>query len=113
MVFAINHLLAHRLLHAYDTTKQGVLFKSLSKKAVVAKFDQDHASSDGGAVLLKACDEKLEVEHNAGFLLVGRSPAVEGLALAARSCFSSAFSAIACGYADGATTPRDWPTIRL
>lgn len=46
---------------AYDTTKQGVLFKNLSKKAVVAKFDQDHASSDAGAVLLKACDEKLKL----------------------------------------------------
>ena len=45
----------------YDTTKRGVLFRSLSKKAVVDKFDQDHASSDGGAVLLKACDEKLKL----------------------------------------------------
>ena len=41
------------------TTKQGVLFKGLSKKTLVAKFDQQHSSSDGGAVLLKACDEKL------------------------------------------------------
>ena len=41
------------------TTKQSVLLKGLSKKTVVAQFDQDHASSDGGAVLLKACDERL------------------------------------------------------
>ena len=40
-----------------DTTQQGVLFKSLSKKAVIAKFDQDQANSNGGAVLLKACDK--------------------------------------------------------
>ena len=40
-------------------TKQGVLFKGLSKKALVARFDQEQASSDGGAVLLKACDERL------------------------------------------------------
>ena len=39
------------------TTKQSVLLKGLSKKTVVAQFDQDHASSDGGAVLLKACCE--------------------------------------------------------
>ena len=28
------------------TTKQSVLLKGLSKKTVVAQFDQDHASSD-------------------------------------------------------------------
>ena len=44
---------------SHDTSKQSVLFEDLSKKAVIAKFDQDHASSDGGAVLLKACDERL------------------------------------------------------
>lgn len=42
-----------------DTTTQGVLFKSLPGKPVVAKFDQAHSSSDGGALLLKACDTKL------------------------------------------------------
>ena len=31
-------------------TKQCVLFKGLTKKALVARFDQDLASSDGGAV---------------------------------------------------------------
>jgi hypothetical protein len=41
------------------TTRQGVLFKGLAKRAVVTHFDQAHASSDGGAVLLKACDERL------------------------------------------------------
>jgi len=38
-------------------TKQSVLLKGLSKKTVVAQFDQDHTSSDGDAVLLKACQE--------------------------------------------------------
>ena len=41
-----------------DTSKQSVLFEGLSKKAVIAKFDQDHASSDGGAILLKTCDAR-------------------------------------------------------
>lgn len=50
MVFADNHLLA---LMAF-----AMIFP---KKAVTVKFDQDHASSDGGAVLLKACDEKLKL----------------------------------------------------
>ena len=42
-----------------DTTQQTVLFPDLFKKPLVVKFDQPQASSDGGAVLLKACDESL------------------------------------------------------
>jgi len=42
-----------------NTIRQGVLFNGLSKKSIVARFDQDHASADGGALLLKACDERL------------------------------------------------------
>ena len=42
-----------------DTTRQSVLFPGLSKKPVAVKFDQRHSSSDGGAILLKARDERL------------------------------------------------------
>jgi hypothetical protein len=35
------------------------MFPELFEKPVVAQFDQPHGSSDGGAVLLKACDERL------------------------------------------------------
>ena len=42
-----------------DSTGQSVLFSDLSGKPVIAKFDQEHASSDGGAVLLQACDGRL------------------------------------------------------
>lgn len=42
-----------------DTTQQSVLFKDLFGKAVVARFDQPDSRSDGGALLLKACDERL------------------------------------------------------
>ena len=45
------------------TTKQAVLFKGLSKKLLVGQFDQAHASSDGGAILLKACDERLKLSE--------------------------------------------------
>lgn len=41
------------------TSRQSVLFPSLADKAVVACFDQPQANSDGGAVLLKGCDETL------------------------------------------------------
>ena len=42
-----------------DSTRQSVLFSDLLAKPVVAKFDQQHASSDGGAILLQACDRRL------------------------------------------------------
>ena len=45
------------------TTKQAVLFNGLSKKLLVGQFDQAHASSDGGAILLKACDERLKLSE--------------------------------------------------
>jgi len=42
-----------------NTTTQSVVFNDLFGKPVVARFDQPDSSSDGGAVLLKACDERL------------------------------------------------------
>ena len=36
------------------TSKQSVLFENLSTKAMMAPFEQDHAGSDGAAVLRKA-----------------------------------------------------------
>lgn len=42
-----------------DTTRQTVVFNDLFGKQVVARFDQPDSSSDGGALLLKACDEQL------------------------------------------------------
>src|SRR5690606_9484660 len=42
-----------------DTSRQSALFDDLAAKVVVARFDQPQASSDGGAVLLKGCDQAL------------------------------------------------------
>ena len=42
-----------------DSTRQSVLFSDLVATPVVVKFDQEHASSDGGAILLQACDRRL------------------------------------------------------
>lgn len=42
-----------------DNTRQSVLFSDLCGRPVVAAFDQEHASSDGGAILLQACDRRL------------------------------------------------------
>lgn len=42
-----------------DNTTQGVLFSELFGKPLQACFDQPDSSSDGGAILLKACDRQL------------------------------------------------------
>jgi hypothetical protein len=55
-----------------DTTVQGVLFEGLTTKPVVVRFDQDHTSSDGGAILLKACDEALDLTARLAACLVDR-----------------------------------------
>ena len=44
-----------------DTIPQTVLFPDLFAKPLVAIFDQAHASSDGGAILLKAADRRLDL----------------------------------------------------
>ncbi|MFQ5506634.1 MAG: IS1380 family transposase [Planctomycetota bacterium] len=42
-----------------DSTPQTVLFPNLFSKPVVTKLDQEHSSSDGGGLLLKAVDDRL------------------------------------------------------
>jgi hypothetical protein len=42
-----------------STITQTVLFADLADRPVIATFDQPHASSDGGAILLKAADRHL------------------------------------------------------
>jgi len=42
-----------------DITTQGVLFEGFFSKSLIARFDQPDSSSDGGAILLKACDRRL------------------------------------------------------
>jgi len=41
------------------TITQPVLFADLADRPVIAAFDQPHASSDGGAILLKAAERRL------------------------------------------------------
>ena len=99
---------------AYDTTIQSVLFQNLSKKAVTVKFDQDHASSDGGAVLLKACDQKLKLSSTLASCLSDdrqQSKVTHSL----EELFRQRLFAIACGYADGNDAARlaDDPVMKL
>lgn len=87
------------------TVPQTVLFPDLLSKPLVATFDQPHASSDGGALLLRAADRRLgltaalaatrpdarlasRVTHSVGDLLAQR------------------IFAIACGHPDGNDADR-------
>jgi len=49
------------LLHVIRYHQTEYFVREFVQGGVTVKFDQDHASCDGGAVLLKACDEKLEL----------------------------------------------------
>ncbi len=99
---------------SHNTTKQGVLFKNLSKKTVVAKFDQDHASSDGGAVLLKACDEKLKLSAALAACLSDERQQSK-VTHTLTELFQQRLFAIACGYADGNDAARlaEDPVMKL
>ena len=99
---------------SYDTTKQSVLFENVSKKAVAVKFDQDHASSDGGAVLLKACDEKLELSKTLASCLSDDRQQSK-VAHSRQELFQQRLFGIACGYADGNDAARlaDDPVMKL
>ena len=43
------------------TITQCVLFPGISSRPVVAKFDQQQGSSDGGAILLRVADQRLHL----------------------------------------------------
>jgi hypothetical protein len=82
-----------------DTTQQSVLFPDLFSKPIVAKFDQPHGSSDGGAILLKAADERLRLtERLAASLRDDRQPGK--IAHDSLEMFRQRIFAIACGYPD-------------
>jgi hypothetical protein len=84
-----------------DTTvPQTVLFPDLFDRPLVATFDQAHASSDGGAILLKAADRALG-------LTTALAEALPDPRAAARVTHSwpellaQRIFGIACGYPDG------------
>jgi len=80
-----------------------------NSKPVVAAFDVAHASSDGGAVLLKAIDTQWGLTQRlAGCLEDPRQPGKvqhQGVELLRQRIFG-----LACGYAATATTRRGWRT---
>jgi hypothetical protein len=95
-------------------TKQGVLFKRLTKKALLARFDQQQASSDGGAVLLKACDERLGLSAAMASCLNDHRQ-LSKVQHSYQEIFQQRMFGIACGYADGNDAARlaDDPVFKL
>ena len=82
-----------------DRTAQSVLFPALFDKRLVAHFDQPHGSSDGGALLLKACDERLGLTARLSDCLADdREPGKIRHTL--EELIRQRVFAIACGYAD-------------
>lgn len=74
-------------------------------KPVVARFDQAQASTDGGAVLLKALDDRLRMtDHLARCLVDRRDP--EKIRHSVRDLLRQRIFGLACGYEDANDAAR-------
>lgn len=82
-----------------DSTTQCVLFADLFDKPLVAQFDQPHGSSDGGAVLLKACDERLRLTERIAACFRDERQ-LGKVTHTLHDLIRQRVFAIACGYAD-------------
>jgi hypothetical protein len=88
-----------------DITRQSVLFSNLFRRPVVAKFDQRHGSSDGGAILLKACDERLGLTERLSNCIADARQAGK-VEHSIRDLVRQRLYGIACGYPDGNDAAR-------
>ncbi len=87
------------------TTTQCLLFPEIFDRPVVAKFDQVQGSSDGGAILLKAADQRLGLtEALADCLEDERQPGK--IRHEIRELLTQRIMAIACGYEDANDAAR-------
>lgn len=82
-----------------DTIPQTVLFPDLFDKPLTVTFDQAHASSDGGAILLKAVDRALKLTESLAAALVETRPTARVTHTWADVLAQRIFG-IACGYED-------------
>jgi hypothetical protein len=82
-----------------DTTAQSVLFPDLFRRPLVVKFDQRHGSSDGGAILLRACDDRLGLTQRLARCIVDTRQAGK-VEHSIRDLVRQRLYGIACGYAD-------------
>ena len=87
------------------TIAQTVLFPDLFNKPLVATFDQPHASSDGGAILLKAAEARYGViDGFARCLVDDRQPGKVRHAL--EDLLAQRIFGLACGYPDANDADR-------
>jgi hypothetical protein len=88
-----------------DTIPQTVLFPDLFTIPVIATFDQPHASSDGGAVLLKAADARYGlIDGFARCLVEVRQPGKVQHTLA--DLLAQRVFGLACGHPDANDADR-------
>jgi hypothetical protein len=88
-----------------DSTRQSVLFSDLCGKPLLAKFDQRHGSSDGGAILLKACDRRVGLTERL-IDSIEDSRQNGKIRHALGELVRQRLYAIACGYPDGNDAAR-------
>ena len=82
-----------------DITRQSVLFGELFDRPMVARFDQPQSSSDGGAVLLKVCDDRLGLTRRIAACFVDERQAGK-VTHSLHDLIRQRVFGIACGYAD-------------
>jgi hypothetical protein len=88
-----------------ETIPQTVLFPDLFDRPLVATFDHQHASSDGGAVLLKAAERRYGlIDGFARCLIDDRQPAKVRHTLA--DLLGQRVFGLACGHADANDADR-------
>jgi len=88
-----------------NNTTQCLLFTNIFPKPVVAQFDQRQSSSDGGAILLKAADRRLQLTAAlAACLKDERQPGKVDHAM--EELLAQRIFGIACGYADANDAAR-------
>ncbi len=88
-----------------ETIPQSVLFPDLFNKPVIATFDQPHASSDGGAVLLKAAEARYGlIDGFARCLVEDRQPGKVRHTL--EDLLAQRIFGLACGHPDANDADR-------
>ena len=88
-----------------DTIPQTVCFPDLFDKPLVATFDQPHASSDGGAILLTAAERRYDlIDGFARCLVDDRAPGKVRHTL--RDLLAQRIFGLACGYPDANDADR-------
>jgi hypothetical protein len=85
------------------------LFPGIFPKLVVARFDQRHGSSDGGALLLKAADRRYELIAALASCLRDERPASK-IDHTLEELLAQRVFAIACGYPDANDAARLRPS---